>query len=69
MGENKMTILDTYSETMSGDKSDQHFSKNSMISDKVSDDKALSFKQDICTLEDGVRLLKEGDKIYIFRYG
>lgn len=68
MGDNDMTILNTYIETANDTKSNQHFSKNAMISDKVADDKALSFKQGICMLDDGVHLLKEGDKIYIFRY-
>jgi hypothetical protein len=68
MGENKMTILDSYTTPVSGTSAGRQMSGDTWFGTGVSDTRQLSFIQGICRLEDGVRLLKEGDKIYVFRY-
>jgi hypothetical protein len=63
-----MTISDTCPMPDSRLNLKQPYSRKPLISSNISEDKTLSCKQDICILDDGIRLLKEGGKIYIFRY-
>jgi len=63
-----MIILDSYYSAGRSPKAEQNFNRNMSLGSKMAGGRMLPFKQNVCMLDDGVRLLREDGKIYIFRY-